>query len=263
MPPEYRAQPAARVRNGIAWIGFGTGVLTLLSIALQLVLPVTGPYLIILGLIAIAASIIAIVRFGRRSVTVLWAPIVGLALAVLAEMVILALIAILADHASVASPSSPSNTSNVIGSPATSSINYSMGQGALQYLPTGNQPLTTVAMKELALVTALKAIYKPGEYPSSLSLNSAGDIVASDGHNFGSYLEYHWIIDYRLSANGTFILELTGADRSEVAVYFSRSDQYWAWCGDSDTTCTTASPLPPSTSLRPDLSTTGNSAGTT
>jgi Protein of unknown function (DUF2510) len=252
--------PSVAVSNTVAWIGLVAGIAAVVAIFLKFAAPSAGVYLPVFGLTAIIASIRAIARYRRGSVTVLWAPIVGLVLGGVAELLLLTLIAISA-VANTGALAGSSGSHVALGPPAGSTINYSMGQGGLQYLPTGNPTLSDAAMQETALVTQLKAEYGPGKYPSALHLDSSGDVIASDGTVLGNYLGQGWFIDYVLESDGSYLLEISAQPTDEVAVYFSITDEYWAWCGTTDATCETASPVPPSTSQTPSM--TSGSAGDT
>jgi hypothetical protein len=252
MSSQPRAPGGRAVNNTIAWVGFIGGIVAIVAIVLKFAYPSAAAYLPVFGITAIATSIRAIVRYRNGSVTMLWAPIVGLVLGSVAELVLVALLAIGAIAQAGALPGS-SGPKVGLGPPAGSTINYSMGQGGIQYPPTANPNLSSAATQEAALVAKLRADYGPGKYPNALHLNSIGEVVASDGKVLGNFLSKGWFIDYNLESDGSYLLEISAQPTDEVAVYFSVSDEYWAWCANADATCKTSSPVPPSTSQQPSI----------
>jgi len=254
-----RARGGVAVSNRMAWIGFGAGIAAIVAIFFKFADPNAGVYLPVFGLTAIVTSIRAIIRYRNGSVTVLWAPVVGLVLGAVAELALLSIIAIGA-VANAGAFNGPSGSKSALGPTAASTINYSMGQGGVQYPPTGNPNLSNAAAQEAVLVAKLRADYGPGQYPSALHLDSTGEVVASDGTVLGDILGQGWFIGYTLEGDGSYLLEISAQPTDEVAVYFSVSDEYWAWCGNMDATCKTSSPVPPSTSQTPTIS--GGSTGT-
>jgi hypothetical protein len=249
------AQRNGPVNNTWAWFGFGAGIAAMLAVVLKIGDPGLGFYLPVFGITAISASIRALFRYRRGSVTVLWAPILGIVLGTIAELILIPLLVVgpTVGNTVGSSVGNPVVTGTQLGVSPADTINYSMGQGRIVYSPSGNATLTTVANQEFALVSKLAQVYQPGSYPSALHLDSTGAVVASDGTVLGDYLQPGWFIQYNVQADGTYMLEMTGQSTDEVAVYYSGTNQYWAWCGTSDTSCKTGSPAPPSTSQTPNF----------
>jgi hypothetical protein len=240
----------------LAWVGLGAGVAASLAILLKVADPGLGLYLPVFGITAIASSIRALIRYRSGSVTVLWAPIVGLVLGAVAELVLISLLAVgaLGAATNVGTLNGSLGAPSHLGVSPADTINYSMGQGGVQYPPTANANLSQAAAQEGALVAKLRSTYGPGKYPSALHLNSNGQVVASDGNVLGYFLGRGWFIAYTLQHDGSYLLEMSAQPTDEVAVYYSISDEYWAWCGSTDASCRTASPVPPSTSQTPSVS---------
>jgi hypothetical protein len=248
--------PVARLSNSIAWFALIAGVVAILAIALKFLAPSFGLYLPVFGITAIISSLRAIARYRRGTVTVLWAPIVGLVLGTIAEFIlVVALIAGALVPAGTSLPAPGSATDSQRGQigPASDGINYSMGQGRIQYEPD-SVSLADVAAAEAGLVAALHSDYAAGDYPATLTPGPNGAVVAPDGRVLGDFLQTGWYIDYRPTAGGNFMVEMTSQETSEVSVYYSNDSSYWAWCSQSDATCRTASPVAPTTSDQPTLS---------
>ena len=257
--------PIARINNSIAWFAFVAGIVAIGAIAIRIAAPTASFYLPVFGLTAIVSSIRAIARSRRGTVTVVWAPIVGLVLGSIAEIILIAVLILGAMVQSGAikpgtvDPNSGSSSSTgstgstggtKIGPPTGTGINYSMGHGSIQYQPA-SATLSAAADAEAQLVAALKEQYPQQNWPQSLEPGPDGEVVASDGHDVGTFLQSGWYIDYRVLDGGDFLLEITAQQTDEVAVYYSDVDGYWAWCNQSDATCKTRSPVAPTTSSDP------------
>lgn len=243
-------QPGVTVSNTMAWIGFSAGIIALAAVFLKLADPSVGAYLPVFGVTAIITSIRALVRHHRGAATVLWAPVVGLILGSVAE-VMLVIVIVTGSMTYTTTSSGLSGSHAALGSDEGDSINYSMGRGGVQYPPSENPNLSSAAVQEAALVAKLRAIYGRAGFPSDLHLNSTGLVVATDGQVIGDFLERGWFIAYTRESDGSYLLEISALPTSEVAVYFSATDEYWAWCSRADATCRTSSPVPPSTSQTP------------
>jgi hypothetical protein len=234
--------------NSIAWFALVAGIVAIAAGYLRTVAPETSYYLPVFGITATVASIRAILRYRARRVTNLWAPIIGLILGVTAEIL---LIVSLIAPATSAAPFVPVNVG-----PTGSTTNYDVGMGAPQYLPSSNATLSQATMDESKIVAILQADYANGKigvaangsWPSGVLHDASGDVTTSDGRDLGTLISPGWHLAYKVEGDGGFLLEVTGTNTTEVAVYDSDRNEYLAWCDTSDATCETASPVAPFTS---------------
>jgi hypothetical protein len=264
------------VNNAVAWVSFVAGLVSIASIFAFALFP--GSYFLpVFGLTAIITGARAISRHRRGSVTVLWAPIIGLVLGLIAEFILILGIIFAATGVGT-TPTSLSNSGNNIGSdtgtnpgaapasvfgPTGSTTNYDMGVNQLTYLPTSNGTLSQSATTARSLVAILQQDYANGKagtaangsWPISLTYTQYGAVTASDGRDLGYILTPGDHLAYSVESDGSFLLEISGANTTELAVYASNTTEYLAWCEASDNTCKTSSPVPPLTSTRPGTST--------
>lgn len=128
-----------------------------------------------------------------------------------------------------------------------------MGTGDLYYLPTQNSSLSQTAAALRALVYFMNVDYAgdlkgakaDGRWPQSLTSNKRGMVTASGNRAIGNYVPPGSSIRYCLQSDGSFILEMATPAGDEAVAYSSESTDYWAWCADTDNTCTTNSPVAP------------------
>ena len=240
----------AHVNNTIAWVSFIAGVVSLGAIFVATLLP--GNYFLpVFGLTAIITGIRAILRRRSGSVTVLWAPILGIVFGGIAELILIAGIIALA---SGISPTSSSQTPDIIG-PTGTTIRYDMGVGTPQYVPTGNATLSQAALDLSKIVGVLQTDYTNGKtgsaaegsWPGAIEHNASGDVTVLGGRDLGTLISPGWHLAYTLDGTGNMVLAISGPDTSELAVYTSADNEYLAWCESSDATCKTASPVTPQT----------------
>jgi hypothetical protein len=249
--PYAQSVPSTYVQhsNIIAWVSLIAGAVSIVSILLRDSLPSGTFYLPVFGITAILAGIRALVRYRARRVTVRWAPIVGIILGVIAEVLLIA--TYVAASTALATPTTP-----VIVGPQGASTNYDMGTGLPQYLPTNNATLSIAAADEAKVVGALQKDYGAGPsagtgttattaWPTQVLHTPSGDVTTSDGRDLGTLIPAGWHLAYTTRSDGSFSLLVSGTDTSEVAFYNSENNEYFAWCAASDTSCTTQSPIPP------------------
>jgi hypothetical protein len=240
----------AHVNNSIAWISLVAGLVSIGAIFFAVMFP-GNYYLPIFGLTATITGIRAISRYRRRTVTNLWAPIIGIVCGVIAEFILILGMII----GTTGVPTSAPMPVSTVG-PTGSTTNYDMGQGTPQYLPSGNATLSQATMDETKIVSVLQADYANGKtgaaadgsWPSEILHNAAGEVTTSDGRDLGALISPGWHLAYKLEPNGAYLLEVSGTNTTEVAVFVSDTSEYAAWCEASDTTCKTASPITPLTS---------------
>jgi hypothetical protein len=245
--------PAASVshNNTIAWISFVAGLVSLGTILIVHLFP--GNYLFpFFGLTAIVSGIRAAVRYRSRRVTNLWAPILGIIFGVIAEIILLS-----GFFPSPALNATVTPTTQTVIGPTGSTTNYDMGVGSPQYLPTANATLVQAAQAANNVVNLLQADYAnpagktgaaaDGLWPADLTHTESGDVTTSDGRNLGNMIPAGWHLAYRVGADGSYQLGVSGPNTAEVVVYNSATGEYLAWCEASDATCKTASPVTPIT----------------
>jgi hypothetical protein len=253
------------VNNSVAWIGFGAGILSFAIVIYLFTGPKGNYYVPFFGLTAVIASIRAILRYRQGRVSVLWAPIIGLVLGSISEVIVIALLIIgsTVNGNSVAITNTGTNSGTSQGTtPSTSTftgptgpvIVYDAGSPTPNYLPTSNGSLAQALQTEQSIVTNLKNDYSPtadiaasdGKWPSGLTLDgTTGDLIASDGKTIGTPLQGGaWVIDYHVESNGSFDLAVASTGHPlEVAAYVSTSNRYGVVCESNDLTCATNSPL--------------------
>lgn len=236
-----------QVNNFGAWLGLIAGVVSIGVIIVRFSLPAGTYYLPFFGLTAIIASIRAIARYRRGTVTVLWAPIIGLVLGGIGEIILILSLVLAGTGTGV------TLTPTKLLGPTGSATNYDVGYGSLKYLPTSNATLGQAATDESALVGMLQADYAPGKtgasangsWPSQLTHDSLGNVTAADGRSFGQIITPGWHLAYKLESDGSYELAVTGPDTTEMAIYQSNTGEYSVVCETSDQTCATSSPLTP------------------
>ena len=248
-----RYMPIAQVNNAVAWLSLIAGVLAVGAIFIRLALPNGSFYLPVFGLTAIISGIRAIVRYRTRRVTVLWAPIIGVVLGAIAEILLFAAIIIPAAAGAANGTSAPTKLEE-IGPTGTITV-HDMGTGSPQYMPTSNGTLEQATTTLSNLVQTLKTDYAPnltgaaadGKWPTQVSHNAAGAVHSSDGRNFGDILQPGWHLAYTVEPDGSYLLAISGTDDTELATYSSRTDEYSTICEATDQTCGTSSPITPRT----------------
>ncbi len=245
-PYASRYSPAPVPHNNfIAWFALVAGVLAISAIFIRIAIPSGSYYLPVFGLTATIAGIRGIYRFHRGRVTVLWAPIVGLVLGAVAEIILIASIILSATLA--ATPAA----ATVLG-PSGQSVNNVIGTSKPTYLPTANPTLSEAAVDEANVVAILDVDYgtdasgtqASDPWPTALTHDAEGHVFTSDGRDLGQLIPAGWHLAYQVESNGSFALYVSGPNTTEVAVYTSANDEYLAWCATSDTSCTTKSPAP-------------------
>lgn len=242
---------SAHVNNTVAWVSFVAGLVSIGAIFIATLLPGTY-FLPVFGLTSIIAGIRAIIRYRQRTVTVLWAPIIGMVLGGIAEFILIA--GMVAFSNQVAAPPT-SQTADIIG-PTGTTTRYDMGVGSPQYVPTSNATLSQAALDVSKVVQVLQTDYTDGKvgaaasgsWPGDLVHDASGDVKTIDGRDLGTLISPGWHLAYTLDGTGNMILAISGPDTSELAVYDSVNNEYLAWCESSDATCKTASPVTPQTS---------------
>jgi hypothetical protein len=255
------ADTTAPHNNFVAWLSLAAGAISLGTILLVESIP-SGTFIFpIFGLTAIIAGIRGIIGYRRRRVTVLWAPIVGLVLGAVAEVLLIGGIILAAIVAGSPTASNPVTPSGTIG-PTGAAMNYDMGVGSVQYLPSSNLALGTAAAAESKIVGSLKLDYPSGNYPANLILHSDGDVTTSDGQDLGVIGLLQFKMGYQLESDGSYVIGLSAGDTSEAAIYLSKSDEYFAACPTDDTTCKTNSPVAPVPVSGSDSTTTNSGSST-
>ncbi len=218
---------------GFAWTALGVGVL---AIVLAFIRVSVHSYAVpVFGITAISLGIRSLVRLRRAPARMRWAPIIAIVLGVVAEIILIVTLVV------------PQTTMVRLG-PTTPSTNYLIGKGTLRNLPSSPQ-LREVAASEDQLVQRLQTMYPTtgdradAAWPAKLIIQPGGVVDGPDGNPIGFTLPAGEFLAYNAVPSGGFLIEMSGSNTTEVAVYASTPDEYVAWCANTDPECNTGTTL--------------------
>jgi hypothetical protein len=192
------------------------------------------------GVIATLWGVRGLARLRSRRATIVWAPIIGAVLGVVAIVAMVLGVNIVSFSGVIASQnSSDAPTSTVAALPTTSSEPL--------VFPT-NSGLTTDEKSVQTLATAINRSYAAGSaalksgqaWPASLRMQGSA-VIAPNGHVL-AVLPVGLTANYQLSADQAgYHLAVSSAHASELATYSSSSNGFSWSCLRSDANCTPAS----------------------
>ena len=228
------------VSNRAAWLSLVFGIIAL-GLTVATFLPGPQTYWVVgAGIIAFLFGVRALVRLRTRSATIVWAPIIGIVLGIVA-----ALSMILGVNVVGLIGTSDSQTASATSAPAADSFPTTSAEPLV--FPK-NAQLTTDETTAQSLATAINRTYaagnarlQPGQaWPTSLTV-SGTSVVAPNGVAIAQ-LPAGVGVDYTLSSDGTSYHIAVSADRvAELATYNSNVNGFSWNCATSDTNCTPAS----------------------
>ncbi|MCU1423124.1 MAG: hypothetical protein JWN36_2775 [Microbacteriaceae bacterium] len=214
-----QAAPAGPISNRSAWLSLGLGAFAAIFVGIYLETHPNGIVVTSAAATSIFWGIRAIIHRRQGRATVLWAPIVGIALGALSVIfILLALLGALVSTAGTDSGVVPQSQSSGVGT---------------QSFPN-NPELTALLSSTDAVERALQSQHAvSGTYPASVSLSS-GALTLPDGTVLAT-IQPTWGWQYVTKDNGaSYSFELVGTKGGNRAGYSSIDDKTLYDCDYKD-----------------------------